>query len=279
MDKAEWHKIIENDYKIDDSADLDKLTAEVIGFLKSPDPELRDTIAYNIFARWIITHQYYSTGQLIRLCERLIPMLSSELGNYDDDTVFGRSYAALVLSLLAYEEDRSSFMSDSLAHSLLDESRNYLIVERDTRAFIKDKGWANACSHTADLLKFMVRSPIMQSSDARRVMDSIAEKVVMRTNHIFHHDEDERLAQVVLAIMDLSLLTTYELEDWLQHFTDWKASHTFDDDYKPAVHATYQNIKNFLRSVYIQMQLVDSIPIDAADFEPMLLEAVGEFSL
>lgn len=279
MDKAEWHKIIDNGYQLDDLSKLDDLTDELLGYLKSPDAELRDTIAYGVFARWIITHQYYSNGQKIRLVERLIPMLSHDLGKYGDDSIFGRSYAALVLSLLAYQDDRSNFMTESLAHSLLDEARNYLIGERDPRAYVEGKGLANACAHTADLLRFMVRNPIIQSKDAQRVMDTVAEKIVMQTKYVYHHDEDDRLAQVVIAVMDLSLLTTYELEDWLQHFTDWKASHTLDGEYKPAIHATYQNIKNLLRSVYIQMQLVDSIPIDAADFEPTLLDAIGEFSL
>jgi len=279
MDKAEWHDLIENNYQLDDLSQLDDLTDELIGYLASPDAELRDTIAYAVFARWIITHQYYSTGQLIRLIERLIPMLSYELGNHDDDTVFGRSYASLVLSLLAYEEDRASFMTEALAHSLLDEARNYLIGERDTRAYVDGKGWASACSNTADLLRFMVKSPMFQAPDAQHVMDTIAEKVVMQATHVYQHDEDERLAQVVLTVMDLSLLTTYELEDWVKRFVDWKAAHHLDDDYQPIVHATYQNIKNFLRSVYIQMQLIDSIPIDAADFEPTLLDAIGEFSL
>ncbi len=279
MDKSEWQAIIDRGYQIDESDNIDVLTEELLGYLSSPDAELRDTIAYSIFARWIITHQYYSDKQQINLIERLMPMLSHELGNHDDDTVFGRSYAALVLSLLAYQEDRSSYMYDSLARNLLDEARNYLIGERDRRAYVDGKGWANACSNTADLLKFMVRNPIIEAKDARLIMDTVAEKVIMQSDYIYHHDEDERLAQVVLAVMDLGLLTTYELEDWVKHFQDWKASHTLDGDYNVTVHSTYQNIKNFLRSVYIQMQLVDSIPIDAADFETTLIAIIAEFSL
>ena len=279
MDKAGWHKIIENEYQLPEGEDLNALTDELIAYLDSSDGEERDTIAYNIFARWIITYNYFSDEQLVNLVDRLIPKLSQNLGNHDDDTVFGRSYAALVLSLLAYREDRSSFMSEASVHSLIDEARNYLIGERDHRAYVDGKGWANACSHTADLLKFLARNAIIQSEDARRIMDTVAEKVVMQTNYIYRHDEDDRLAQVVTSVMDLSLLTTYELESWLKHFRDWKASHSAENDYNPVYHATYQNIKNFLSSIYIHMQLADSIPIDAADFEPSLLEVIGEYVL
>jgi Protein of unknown function (DUF2785) len=279
MDKAGWQKIIENEYRMSDTHDLGTLTDDLLDYLDSSDAELRDTIAYSVFARWIISHQYYTEQQMVHLVNLLIPKLSQSLGDYGDDTVFGRSYAALVLSLLAYQEDRMGFMTDALVHALLDEACNYLIAERDHRAHIEGKGWANACSHTADLLKFLARNPLVQIEDAKRIMDTIAGKVVMQTEYIYHHDEDERLAQVVMAVIDLSLLTTYDLGDWLTHFRDWNTTHSLKDEYNPIDHATYQNIKNFLRSLYLQMQLVDSIPIDAAHFEPELLNTISEFSL
>jgi hypothetical protein len=279
MDKAGWQKIIDDNYRLSDEHDLGELTNDLLDYLDSPDTELRDTIAYSIFARWIISHQYYSSEQLEHLVKLLIPKLNQSLGNHDDDTVFGRSYAASVLSLLAYQEDRSSFMTQALTHSLLDEARNYLIGERDHRAYIEGKGWANACSHTAELLKFLARNPIIQSEDAKRILDTVAEKVIMQTDYTYHHDEDERLAQVVMAVLDLSLLTVYELEDWLKHFSNWNTSHNLNHNYNPVSHATYQNIKNFLRSLYLQMQMADSIPIDAADFEPNLLNTIRNFSL
>lgn len=279
MDKADWQQIIDDEYRISEGHDIDQLTDELLSYLDSPDTELRETIAYSVFARWIISHQYYSDQQLMNLLNSLIPKLSQSLGNHDDDTVFGRSYAASILSLLAYQEDRSSFMTQAMIHSLLDEARNYLIGERDHRAYIEGKGWANACSHTAELLKFLARNPVIQPEDAKRILDTVADKVVMQTTYIYQHDEDERLAQVVMTILDLSLLTAYEIIEWLKHFKDWNATHTLQDDYNPIYHATYQNIKNFLRSLYIQMQLADSITVDAADFEPELRNTIADFSL
>lgn len=279
MDKVDWQKILDNEYRLPDELDLGELTNDLLDYLDSPDTELRDTIAYSVFARWIISYQYYSDEQLLRLVNVLIPKLSQSLGNQDDDTVFGRSYAASILSLLAYQEDRSSFMTQALTHSLLDEALNYLIGEHDHRAYVEGKGWANACSNTAVLLKWLAQNSIVQSEDAKRILDTIAKKVIMKTTYIHQHDEDERLAKVVMTLLDLSLLTTYELETWLKHFKDWKASNPPQDDYNPIYHATYQNIKHFLRSLYIQMQMVDSLPIDAADFEPTLRNTLADFSL
>jgi hypothetical protein len=280
MDKASWHKIIDNNYQLDQIDELNALTDELIGYLDSPDAELRDTIAYSVLARWIISHQYYSDEQLTLMVERLIPKLSVSLGNHDDDTVFGRSYAVLVLSLLAYQDDRSSFMSESLVRDLLEQARRYLIAEQDHRAYIDGKGWANACANTADLLKFLVRNPVIQSNDAQHIINTIAEKITMQTSNIYQHDEDERLAQVVMTVLDFSMATSAELDEWLKHFQKWKVAHTSDDaEYNLSYHATYQNIKNFLRSLYIQMQLVSSVPMEAVDFEPDLLDIIRDFSL
>ena len=279
MDKAGWQAIIDNEYRLPDEHDLGELTNDLLDYLDSPDQELRDTIAYSIFARWIISYHYYSDKQLTHLVNLLIPKLGQSLGSQGDDTIFGRSYAASVLALLVYQEGRSSFMTQALIHSLLDEARNYLIGERDHRAYIEGKGWANACSHTAELLKFLARNPIVQPEDTKRILDTIADKVIMQTSYVYQHDEDERLAQVVMTLLDLSLLTVYELGDWLKHFGDWNTSHRLNDDYNAIHHATYQNIKNFLRSLYIQIKLADSIPIDTADFEPALLSIIAEFSL
>jgi len=279
MDKTSWQEIIKNEYRLPDEYDLGELTNDLINYLDSPDKELRDTIAYSVFARWIISYQYYSDQQLVRLVNVLIPKLGESLGNHDDDTVFGRSYAASILSLLAYQEDRSSFMTQALTHTLLDEARNYLIGERDHRAYVEGKGWANACTNTAILLKWLARNSIVRSEDAKHILNTIASKVTMQTSYIFHHDEDDRLAQVVMTILELSLLTAYELEEWVRHFSKWSASHKLEDDYNPVYHATYQNIKHFLRSLFIQMQMADSLPIDAADFEPALRSTIAEFSL
>lgn len=279
MDKADWHKIIADDYKLADDQPLEDFTAELLGYLASPDSELRDTIAYSILARWIIKHDYYTDIELINMIEKLMPRMQTSIGSRDDDTVFGRSYAALVLSLIAYHHNTDNFLSDEITRSLLDQARNYLLTERDLRAYVPDKGWANACAHTADLLKFLMRSPVLEADDLKRVMDTVAEKVVIPTEYIFHHDEDERLAQVIMTAINSSMLTTYELDDWLNHFRDWKRSHTQHTVYDASYHGTFQNIKNFLRSLYIHMQLIDSIPVEAADFEPELLNVVGDYSL
>lgn len=275
-----WQTIIDNGYVLPEDHSLVDLTLELMSYLGAPDSALRDTFGYNILARWIIIYGYYTPEEMRAMIEWLSPRMIETLGDYDSDTVFLRSYCALILSLIAYRDNQIGFLSQAETRTLLDKARHYLVTERDLRAYIPEKGWANSCAHTAELLKFLARSGQLDSADLLRLMDTIADKLTTDTQYIFNHDEDERLAQVVMSVLRRDSLNMFELTAWVNRFKDWKQGQVkLNDDFNPSYHAIYQNIKNFLRSLYCQMQLAASIPIEAQDFEIELREILRIFSL
>jgi hypothetical protein len=52
-DRAYWQAIANNHYQVPENEPASQLAHEVSGLLTSPDPELRDDLAYSILARWI----------------------------------------------------------------------------------------------------------------------------------------------------------------------------------------------------------------------------------
>ena len=52
MDKEFWASIAKNDYAIPKGHTLAVLTKMLFGYLGSTDSELRDDIAYGIYANW-----------------------------------------------------------------------------------------------------------------------------------------------------------------------------------------------------------------------------------
>lgn len=280
MDREFWHHIIANRYALPEGHSLVDLTIELLEYLATPDPELRDTFAYDILARWIILYGYYTPDELRAMMDWLMPRLSDGLGEQGSDSVFARSYAALTLSLIIYRDNQTNFLTQVEIRSLLNQARQYLVSEQDLRAYVPDKGWANACGHTADLLKFLARSGHLEAQDLLRMLDSIADRLTAGSSQIiFKHDEDDRLAQAVLAAVRRDALTMYELNDWLSRFTDWKTSQPKSPgDYHPAYHAIYQNIKSFLRSLYLYMEITPLSP-EAYDILPELLATIRAFSL
>lgn len=279
MDKAFWREIIHNQYRLPEDQSLSDLTIELFNYLGSTDPELRDTFAYGILARWIVLYGLHAPENLRVMIEWLVPQLSEGVGEQETDGVFLRAYSALILSLIAYHDNSVNFLEAEEARYLLDKARAYLLAERDLRAYVPEKGWANACAHTADLLRFLARNGYLEASDLRRLLDAIADKLTTETGVIFNHDEDDRLAQAVMAVFQRNVLNMYEMSEWLNRFLDWRSRQQTDNHYDPLYHATHQNIKNFLRSLYCRIQLSAYRTIDIQDFEPDLLVAIKVFSI
>ena len=63
MDKQFWKAVQGNDYKVPEGHTVKSLTPELLSFLGSTDPELRDELAYAILVEWV-EHDLYSPDDL-----------------------------------------------------------------------------------------------------------------------------------------------------------------------------------------------------------------------
>src|SRR5438552_14704247 len=68
-DKAFWQSIAKNKYAVPEHESADSLAREISGLLSSPDPELRDDLAYSIFARWLYRPNILCTPTLFALTD------------------------------------------------------------------------------------------------------------------------------------------------------------------------------------------------------------------
>lgn len=279
VDKAFWQQIIDDNYRLPQGHKVMNLTAELLSYLPSTDPLLRDTFAYGILARWIILYGYHGTDDLIQMADTILPWLNEGLGQNGNDTVFKRSYTALILSLIAYRDSRMAFLSEQWVYAFTEEAQRYLRTEQDHRAYVTGKGWANACAHTADWLKFLAYSRHLDNRDLQDLLNTLAEKVMMPTQTIYTFDEDDRLAKVALVALTRDDLTQFDLLNWLEQFGEWKRRNTPQQDYDAAYHPIYQNIKLFLRSLYAQLHLSNRTREDVQAFTPYLLDTIKLFSL
>lgn len=279
MDKTFWHEIIDNEYELPDDQDLVKLTKELLEYLSSPDPELRDEFAYGILARWIVNYRYHDHDDLLDIYPILMQQMQYQIGVAGDDTVFMRSYSALVLSLIVYRDIREGFLTELDLQAILRTALDYLRQEKDTRAYVAGKGWATAIGNACDVLKFIVRHDLLSSADVVQVLRAIADKVLQPTDAPYDHDEEERLARVVTSALMRDALSSMEVIDWLQTFTAWRDDHHIEDNYDYESNVIYQNSKRFLWAVYIQLQLAPRLPYTVQEFEPELLRALKKFSL
>ena len=58
MDKDFWVSVASNDFVVPEGYTLDNLTEILFSYLGSIDPELRDDIAYVVYANWLRRELY-----------------------------------------------------------------------------------------------------------------------------------------------------------------------------------------------------------------------------
>ena len=182
-------------------ADLAALTRELVGFLGSPDPGLRDGIAYEVLAAWIGKPGLLPPAILRELREALLARLRERPAAVGDDSVYGRSFSALVLAEVARRDVASPGLSDAELGAMVEAARAYAAAETDLRGRDDVRGWAHAAAHTADWLKLLARNPRLGRARGQLVLDAILDLTVRRHGFVLHDGEDGRLAQPVLELL------------------------------------------------------------------------------
>src|SRR3954469_8819306 len=84
-----WRDIAKNKYAVPANQSADTLARELSTFLGSPDPELRDDLAYSILARWIY-RGLLSAPTLTSLTDEWRGNLKYGLGESDSNSVLKR---------------------------------------------------------------------------------------------------------------------------------------------------------------------------------------------
>jgi HEPN domain-containing protein len=272
--KEFWHAILKNDGEIPVGASLDHLTAELLDFMRSPDPELRDTFGYQLLAHYIISGAY-SEDVLRDFMERWLADLNTGLGESGTDTVITRSFAALMLSILVYRNMKEAYLTTDEIANLVDEAIDYFAAESDLRGHDAQKGWLHALAHTSDLFKFLARDSKSTAEQHLRILDTIAQKLTQKTIVILSHGEDERLAMAVMDVLKRNTLSEPQLRSWVNDLIAVKEME--GGDFDAEVFGAYQNVKHFLRALYFRIAYFEGDLPGAYNLQEDLHETLKQF--
>ena len=199
-DKAFWQAVAANKYAVPAGEAIEPLVREASALLASPDPELRDEIAYSALVSWIYRQKLVSVELRRAIIDEWIGNLSFRIGSTGTDDVLRRSFSALSLGITAILDNETPYLERAEFDRLLQAALTYLAAEKDVRGFDASKGWVHATAHTADLLKFLARSRHLEPSKQGLILDAISNKMAA-VDTVFTHGEDERLARAVLSIV------------------------------------------------------------------------------
>jgi hypothetical protein len=256
-DRAFWQAIAKTKYAVPEHESADALAQEVSGLLSSPEPELRDELAYSILANWIYRPNILSTRQLIALTDEWRTNLKGGLGEAGTNSVLKRSFSALCLSLMAAREAKSPFMGAERYHQLVAESVSYLQAERDLRGYDTKLHWIHSTAHTADLLAALANSPLLAKEEESAILSAIAGRL-STAQEVYTQGEQDRLAAAVVAVIRRSDFDAAAFEPWLNGIQSedrdvWTAT-------TPESLARFQNHNYMLQALTVRLALEPDSP-------------------
>ena len=191
----------------------DALANELSSLLASPDPELRDDLAYSILARWIYRGvlDQADSDQAYRRVASESERWSGETGT---NSVLKRSFSAICLASMARRETTTPFMGAERYHELVADGTRYLQAERDLRGYDAKLHWIHATAHTADLLAGLADSPQLSREEAAGILSAISARLATAPD-VFTQGEQDRLAAAVVTVIRRRDFEGAKFESWL----------------------------------------------------------------
>jgi hypothetical protein len=214
-DPGFWKAIRERSFGVPEHESVGNLALEIADLAAETDPTLRDECGYEILAAWIYRDNLLSGEQLEALRRKLLPAMTSHIGELETDTIFRRSFSALYMSILAAQDLRKPFLSAAAFKETLDTALRCYADEKDLRGYLPKKGWAHATAHVADLLKFLARNGQLSVQDQKRIVAGISQRCRTAPS-AFVWGEDARMAAALLSVVDRKDFDTSAFDSWFK---------------------------------------------------------------
>lgn len=265
-DRQFWRDIAKNKYAVPDNQSAFALAQELTSYFASPDPELRDELAYSILDVWIVYRNHLSTPELLSLLDQWQDNLRSGIGETSTDSVLKRSFSALSLAALAERDLKSPFFTEDRFRALLDRTLAYLQDERDLRGFDPTKGWIHATAHTADLLAFLAANPLLKVQDQSRILLGVSQRL-SSAHQIFSFGEQDRLANVISTIVARKDFDAAAFHQWLTRLNELDRKVWNDTPPNDNLLKTYQNNSYMLEALAVRLYVLPKTPAVTAELD------------
>ena len=265
-----WSQVQAAGFEVPADRPLDDLTAELTTMLGSTEPEVRDGTAYPALATWIERGVY--DDLLSGLGDGMIAGLSIGLGESGTDSVFRRSFSALILGECLERNNAEHLLPGAKVMEWGDRIAGWFLAEQDTRGFVDGKGWAHAVAHGADTIAVLGESPHLAGPELAVMLDVIAERLLQPSGSPLAAGEPDRMAAATMRILRRNALTLDSLESWV-HRIGVEANPfrgvVRADPYVPTAAA-----QAFLRALFVQLSLAADPPHVRPDLLLVVIDAL-----
>ena len=132
--------------------------------------------------------------------------LENGLGDRDNDTVFRRSFSALLLAECVARDNQQRLLARQQDPALGRPDRRVVLREHDLRGCVPGKGWAHTMAHGADALGALARSAAFDAPELTVLLDVLADRLLLPTEQLFVAGEPDRMAAGALQVLRRNLV-------------------------------------------------------------------------
>jgi hypothetical protein len=250
MPSGFWEQVVADGLKVPQDRSLVEMTEDLTRMLGDPDPEVRDGIAFPTMATWIDDGVY--DDLLVGLGDGMCHGLDIGLGDFESDTVFRRSFSALILTECIDRTTKAALGGPNVVLRWGDRIMSWYARERDLRGFVAGKGWAHAVAHGADALGALARSPVLGRLELTVILDVIADRLLTPTDAFFVCGEGDRLAFATMHLLRRDILGIDVLEPWVARLA---AGAVGRGSIHQNPYLVSGNVQSYLRSLHLQLAL------------------------
>lgn len=226
----------DNQYNFESLSQQEKenLFESMLENIGTTDGYLRDNI-YLMRLVEMLESEPFTNEKLIAYTEICLEQIKYGLGEINSDSVFKRSFSALVLYYLAVINQQRNFLSNDLKQQIIHESIYLFKNEQDIRGYVEGKGWAHSIAHYSDLIAGLVTSDFYDSKYNEEILDvlNINLQKLNVDKSCYIDDEEERMLFIVFAMLDQQRISEEAYINWL------------NDSNKTMLNQTSKNLEGF----------------------------------
>jgi Protein of unknown function (DUF2785) len=175
-----------------------------------------------------------------------------------DDRVFGRSFSALCLSVIASADLSAPFMQPAEVEQLFGRLLDYFGREQDLRGFDLVRGWMHTVAHTADALKFLARNPKLGAGADHRLLAAVKAKIES-SDTVFLGGENDRMALALQSAVRRPDADAAALEAWTAHWVEAHRTLWANGPHvNPRTFTRVENAKQVMRSLHAALSMESS---------------------
>ncbi|MFZ5850286.1 MAG: DUF2785 domain-containing protein [Actinomycetota bacterium] len=245
---AYWERVVASDFAVPTDRSLIEHTVELVDLLASPDAHLRDALACEVLATWVRRGVY--DDLLPGLGDGMGRGLAAGLGDRGTDSVFRRSYSAVVLTAVLERDNTAHLLHPDVVLRWGDRGLHWFLTEQDLRGWAGAGGWAHVVSHGADLLAALARSRHLDRYGVGVVLDSLLSRLERTDGWLLRHGEEVRLAYATMAALQREPLDDAGLRAVFE-----RAAALGSEPLDGARADTRQNVLAWLRELHTQVLL------------------------